>query len=332
MEKEKKEKKKMAWWLKAIVGIVTIYIIVGIVFAFIIYQSYPNSLPAGKKYPDQQKTTVFMTKIYPYVAVWVNWKPIWVSDFYKQLSFVRQFSAKTQQEMPDNSTLETQVVDQMVDTELLRQQAAKYNIKVSKTEIDDTYKKIADENGGDQKVNEILKELYGMNPADFKALIKDQLLAQKIQEELFIRVHAKHILIKDEAKAKEVLEKVQKNEKSFEDLAKEYSEDTGSRDSGGDLNWFGRGMMVKEFEDAVFKMQQGQVSDLVKTEFGYHIIKLEEKKGQLDEAYLDWFNDMKSKAKIVKWINTNPKESKTANNIVSPSASASSTPSETKAN
>lgn len=103
---------------------------------------------------------------------------------------------------------------------------------------------------------------------------------------------ASHILIsfgvsataqaKQEArkKAEEVLAEVKKNPKNFEALAKKYSQDPGSAEKGGDLGVFGRGAMVKPFEDAVFSMSPGAVSDLVESEFGYHIIKLTEIKGQ----------------------------------------------------
>ncbi|MDF3001298.1 MAG: peptidylprolyl isomerase [Bacillota bacterium] len=89
-------------------------------------------------------------------------------------------------------------------------------------------------------------------------------------------VTASHILVASEDTAKEVLEKLNAGEK-FEDLAKEYGTD-GTKDAGGSLGTFGRGQMVKEFEDAAFAMQPGEVSDIVKTEFGYHIIKVTDKK------------------------------------------------------
>ncbi|MGV3582546.1 MAG: SurA N-terminal domain-containing protein [Methylophilus sp.] len=102
---------------------------------------------------------------------------------------------------------------------------------------------------------------------------------------------ASHILIgfgieatekdKEAAKAKalDVLAQVKKNPKNFEALAKKYSQDP-SAEKGGDLGSFGRGAMVKPFEDAVYAMKVGQVSDLVETEFGYHIIKLSGITGQ----------------------------------------------------
>lgn len=80
-------------------------------------------------------------------------------------------------------------------------------------------------------------------------------------------------------KAEEVLAQVRKNPDNFEELARKYSQDPGSAEKGGDLGLFGRGMMVKPFEEAVFSMKPGEVSDLVESEFGFHIIKLTEISG-----------------------------------------------------
>lgn len=103
---------------------------------------------------------------------------------------------------------------------------------------------------------------------------------------------ASHILIgfglnptptaKEEArkKALKILEEVKKDSSQFAELAKKHSQDPGSAANGGDLGMFGRGVMVKAFDDAVFSMTPGAVSDLVESEFGYHIIKLTEVSGQ----------------------------------------------------
>lgn len=84
---------------------------------------------------------------------------------------------------------------------------------------------------------------------------------------------ASHILIKDEKTAKDVLQKVKAGE-DFAKLAEEYSEDPGSAANGGDLGYFGTGTMTKPFEEAAYALKVGEISDLVKSEFGYHIIKL----------------------------------------------------------
>lgn len=94
---------------------------------------------------------------------------------------------------------------------------------------------------------------------------------------------ASHILVlikpdadkeKAKAKAEEVLAEVQKSPAKFAELAKKYSEDPGSAEKGGDLGFFARGMMVKPFDEEVFKQKEGDISGLVESEFGYHIIKL----------------------------------------------------------
>lgn len=89
-----------------------------------------------------------------------------------------------------------------------------------------------------------------------------------------VEYHAAHILLKDEAAAKDALAQLAKGAK-FEDLAKKVSEDPGSKGMGGDLNWFTADKMVPEFSAAVATMKKGEVSkEAVKSQFGYHIIKL----------------------------------------------------------
>ena len=85
------------------------------------------------------------------------------------------------------------------------------------------------------------------------------------------KIHCAHILVEKLSVAQELRAKIVKGE-SFANLAKEYSIDV-SKKRGGDLGFFGRGVMVPEFEKAAFALQKGQVSDVVKTQFGYHIIK-----------------------------------------------------------
>lgn len=96
--------------------------------------------------------------------------------------------------------------------------------------------------------------------------------------------NAKHILVDSEDKANEILNKINSGEISFEDAAKEHST-CPSKDSFGDLGTFTRGQMVPEFEDATFKMNVGEISQPVKTQFGYHLIKLEDKKDASIPSY-----------------------------------------------
>jgi len=90
-------------------------------------------------------------------------------------------------------------------------------------------------------------------------------------------VNASHILVDGEEKAKEVLGKVEKGE-DFSKLAEEYSSDPGSKANGGKLGYFGKGQMVKEFETAAFALKKGEVSKPVQSKFGWHIIKIEDRR------------------------------------------------------
>lgn len=99
------------------------------------------------------------------------------------------------------------------------------------------------------------------------------------------QVKASHILVKDEAKAKELLAKVQAGG-DFAQLARENSVDPGSAKNGGDLGWFEQNRMVKEFAEAAFAAEKGAVVGPVKTQFGFHIIRVEDKRDSvpLDEV------------------------------------------------
>ncbi len=85
-------------------------------------------------------------------------------------------------------------------------------------------------------------------------------------------VKANHILVKTEGEARKIVEELKKGA-SFTKLAEQHSQ-CPSKKKGGDLGWFGRGKMVPEFEKAAFSLKKGETSDVVKTKFGYHIIRV----------------------------------------------------------
>ena len=97
---------------------------------------------------------------------------------------------------------------------------------------------------------------------------------------------AKHILVADEAEADKIKAEIESNAISFEDAAKKYST-CPSKEQGGDLGNFGRGMMVPEFEDAAFNAEIGKVTNPVKTQFGYHLILVEDKTDAKEKKFED---------------------------------------------
>jgi peptidyl-prolyl cis-trans isomerase C len=114
---------------------------------------------------------------------------------------------------------------------------------------------------------------------EIKAVYEDE--AKKLRETE--RVRARHILVASEKEAKAVLDKLAKGEK-FEALAKQFSLD-GSKDYGGDLGYFSSPEMVPAFSKAAFELKKGEVSQPVKTDFGWHVIKLEDRKQGAAQPY-----------------------------------------------
>ena len=121
--------------------------------------------------------------------------------------------------------------------------------------------------------------------ADFPKAAKERYLAEPEKYTTPERIAASHILIKTGrrtdaealALANELLQKLRAGEAGFEELAREFSEDRGTRAKGGSLSLFGRGKMVPPFEEAAFALKEpGDLSDPVKTHFGYHLIRLDE--------------------------------------------------------
>jgi peptidyl-prolyl cis-trans isomerase D len=102
------------------------------------------------------------------------------------------------------------------------------------------------------------------------------------------------------AKAEHILQQVKQSPGQFAELAKKYSQDPGSAANGGDLGMFGRGMMVKPFDDAVFKLLVGEVSGLVQSDFGFHIIKLLAIKGGKTQGLNEVKSDIAQKLKVQK--------------------------------
>lgn len=202
-------------------------------------------------------------------------------------------------------------VNTLIAQKIVEKEIAKNDIKVTDKEIEAELAEYQEYYGGEESFNSVL-ESSGVKLADVKEDIKRNVATNKLLEDRIEitdeemktyfeenkaqygqaeQVQASHILVEDEETAKEVKEKLDAGE-DFADLAKEYSTDSSS-ESGGDLGYFGKGEMVAEFEEAAFAMEIGEISEPVKSEHGYHIIKVVDKKEAKDAVYEDVKDEVK---------------------------------------
>jgi len=111
----------------------------------------------------------------------------------------------------------------------------------------------------------------------FEKAVKDSITEKEMKDYYKPKLKLSHILVKDEKIAKDLKEKLNSGE-DFATLAKQYSEDSSSKEKGGELSEFGPGEMDPKFEEAAYKLETGQISNPIKSSYGYHIIKLTERK------------------------------------------------------
>lgn len=234
----------------------------------------------------------------------------WQNAFSNAIS---RYDDKTLSSMDQSliNSFKKNILEQIINYELLFQQAEKEKVKISQDDINLEIDKIKDNFSSPEEFNEALKA-NKLTLTQLKDDIKRQLMIQYIleearnkinitddelleyynenQESFFEskRIHARHILVETEEEAKSIIDQLKEGIIDFAELAKEKSI-CPSAENGGDLGFFAKGQMVKEFEDVSFSLEPGEISDIVKTEFGYHIIKCEEKK----EAYNPTFEEVK---------------------------------------
>jgi foldase protein PrsA len=205
-----------------------------------------------------------------------------------------------------------QVLGQLVQQQLLDQYARDKKIEVTQAEID---KKKEETKARMQpgQFDQVVKS-QGLTDADLNQIFKQQVVIEKaVAPQIHVadsdikayfdknrtlfdkpaQVRARHILLADQAKAKDVLAKL-KSGGSWDALAKQYSTDPASKDKGGELGFFGRGQMVGPFQDAAFAAKPGQIVGPVKSAFGYHIIQVEEKKAAQPASFASAHDTIKT--------------------------------------
>jgi len=230
------------------------------------------------------------------------------------IQYYQQQIESTQKQLEQAPEL---VLNEMIDDELIRQEAERLGISVSDEEVQSEIEKqfgydrnpptptptpitatasitltptpttapMTEEDFQESYANVVaqLEEKVKFSEQDIRDLFRAGLLRDKLEQHLADQVptsgpqvHARHILLETEEDAKKALARLKAGE-DFATVAAEMTTDEGTRESGGDLGWFPQGRMVPEFEKAAFNTPVGKISDIVQTNFGFHIIKVEER-------------------------------------------------------
>jgi parvulin-like peptidyl-prolyl isomerase len=261
----------------------------------------------------------------PYPSITINGQPLPSQAIEFELGRLIKFYS---QHMPEEQVreqlpaLRENAVEQAIGARLLFDEAAQRNIPVFDAEVDERVEEMKKQVGGTQKMEALLQQ-QKLTMEMFRAQIRSGRRVDKLVEEVVAsipdptdeemrthfdqhqdeyarpeRAQAQHILVRpagtDEAltaaakaKIEEIRARVQSGA-SFADEAAAHSECPSGRQAGGSLGWFGRGMMVPAFDTAVFGMKVGDLSDIIETQFGYHIIQ---KTGH-EEATATTFEDV----------------------------------------
>ena len=200
-------------------------------------------------------------------------------------------------------------VGQSVLQELLYSKVLSDKYEVTDKDVDAKVKEMKDQLGDNFEMallqsgfedEAALKETLKTNLLIEKAVLKDitdEDVKKYYEENYKPEIKARHILVADEAKAKELKAKLDAGE-DFGKLAKENSTDTQSAEQGGDLGWFGAGKMVPPFEEAAYALKVNEISEPVKSDFGYHIIQVTDKKEK--QPFEEVKDQMKEQLKLSK--------------------------------
>lgn len=212
----------------------------------------------------------------PYPIAMVDWSLIPLRTYRTDVETLKYYYSKqvaAQEELasrvPSDLVLQELALNRLIQETVTAQLLKQFNIEVASSAVDDYFQKnIVDPADDPEQVSFYIKELYNWDTETYKQksirpILAEQALAKALAENEQQKTDARNRLLD--------IQRQLESGASFEDLATQYSEDP-SKTNGGDLGFFGRNEMVKPFEEAAFSLKPGEVSDIVETIYGFHLI------------------------------------------------------------
>jgi len=261
------------------------------------------------------------------LAALVNGVPIFLNDYLAQVTQAEQaligqgMDANTAEGQETLAQTHRRVLEAMIEQEIILQTAAREGVVVSDETVDATMQQSISEAGG-QEVFQTWLQANDMSADDYRQSLHAQLVAQTMFQQVTQdvpaeaeQVHARHIALATEEEANQVLQRLQSGE-DFAALARQFSQDVTTSDSGGDLGFFPRDLLLSpEIEEAAFSLAPQQISDVIATQFGqYHIVQVLEKEENRplpedvlhrlrENTFERWLSEQLARAEIIRFVN-----------------------------
>ncbi len=261
-------------------------------------------------------------------AALVNGQPLLLADYEREVALYAASMAAAGQDVttPEGQEALAQgrelVLEMLINQMLIEQAAGAAGVTVSDEELDATIATLRAETGEEAFGQWLVDQ--GMSLEDFRKRLRSDTIATRMANRAVESVpthaehiHARHILVNTEAEARQILSQLQAGG-DFVSLARTYSQDVSTRDTGGDLGFFPRGILTSpEVEAAAFDLQPGQISDVIQSGMGYHIVQVIERVPDMEidpenlrllreKASRAWLEELRATANIQRFVSSTP--------------------------
>lgn len=319
----KKEPRSSKRWLK-LIGVIVAVVLIAVVAFVVIF-----GLGIYKKRWDREmagnQAFQAIIKIVPYPLLFVDSETVSVNRFQQHVEAMKHFfSTQLQADFTTEEgkqmldEIETNVKEKLKKEALITSLAKQYGVVVKDSDVEAEFQNYVAQMGGQE--SEALKafdQQFGWSNKEMvkELAIKPYVERKKLEEKIKETDEYKSVA---HQRAEDVLAQVQESPNKFAELAAQYSDDAQSAAQGGELGFFGRGTMIPAFEEAAFALPPGEISGLVETDYGYHIIKVNAKENKPDASgesveqvdashillsYFDsWLKNKEKEAKISQWM------------------------------
>lgn len=258
-------------------------------------------------YPKKTETRLAqnLSQLYPFPAAKVNATLVWSHEFLTRLKFLNTFSTQAPSDIasrpPSDTELRSRVLEGLIEDRIIYLEAQKRHIRVTVDELNEAFAK----QGKPEEIAPKIKQLYGMTIVQFRERLAEEVLKEKVKNAVLVRTKIRHILTLDLGSAQEAKRQIASG-KDFAEVAKQFSQDSKTADTGGDLGYWRKGELTTQIspnlEEAVDKLAVNQVSDPIQTQFGFQVVQVLDRTSGANQSYEDWYKETLAKYSVKRYV------------------------------